>query len=1400
MRVYPFRVAALAAAFVLALAISGLAAGQPVSPVAEPREGEAGVVSLVPAGPDDTRTFYATADTYIENCTADSNYSTADAMYVENDYSEFVCDAWSLLDFDLTAYPAGVIFRSASLHLYQHGEYSGEGTKTIAIYPASVAWNASTVTWDTRPGVLAYLTYGNVGTGAGWREVDVSTVVERWVVWGTAENGLVIKPNTSGSWMRSYRTRNYGSGTTYAPYLVITYDVPTPTATASPTRTRTPTATRTPTPTVTRTPTPTVTPTSTATRTPTATPTATVTNTPTTTRTVTATGALTKTPTATATPTPTATRTPTRTRTPTATVTSPAVCPDSYEPNDSYAAAAAIAVGTEIRAYLCSAADSDYYRFAVAGAVEIHARLFNLPAAYELTLFDPAGGIAARGSGAGTAPRELVYLPTASGNYVLRVGPSATTSWDADTPYSLQADLTGLAPVSLLAIADTYVDQAQPTATHGADRQVVVGVDEFGQEQRGLFRFDLARVPAVTIASAFFRVSLYEAASREYDVAVRRVSAAWDEDAVNWNTKPWSVDIGVSAAVGGTTGHYYEWDVTDLVQSWLTGGVGNLGLELRGAAGAPFFRSFRSSEYASGTFAAPGSGSARTPRLVINFAETSPGALGSISGRVYHDADADGRFDGDESGIGGVRVELFRERISRGSQTTAGDGTYTFTDQPAGEYEAAVREVALPAAYEMLSSEYRAVTLAAGETRRDVDFRVAARPTPDPTPPPTLDLTGDGIEFVQVIQGGALIEGKTTLARVYVGVTGTGAMTGVTGRLYHGADWINALAPANLVVGADPMNDPAVVGDLSRTLNFLLPDGWTTAGEHDFVAWVNYYGPDRECEGCWNAENQYSTWSHSNSPTFHTANPLNVTMVELTVGGITATANRADVYRWLLQTYPINTINVSSDTMSGSWDLTITSTTGCGSGWTSLLTDLEDTILSPFGSAGDDPSDMHVYGMIDDTVAHHYSGCGWTPGWAAAGLVNAAGGGGQTMAHEVGHNRGRSHTCCSGEMRCENQYSGAHLGVYGIDLANPAAPAYLDPNLYHDIMSYCGPKWMSDITYDALRDSFRPASAAWATVLNTLRTADAVAQQEQLFCSGTIQAGQVTMARPCYRFSSTSSAGGAGQGRYTMELQDAAGTALFTRRFDTVGDSQDPVEGMGYFRQTVPWQPGTARIVLKEGQQTLHTIAVSDTAPKVQLLSPNGGESWPPYGEHTITWTGSDADGDPLRYELLYSPDGGTIWRGIAANLDATSYSVDAARLPGSETALLRVVATDGVNTGQDTSDAAFAVEGKPPAALIVYPVAGQVFLPGRPIVLDGSGTDLEDGPITDDTRFRWRSSLEGDLGVGRRLFFEDLLPGRHVLTLVVMDSDRFVGQDSVTVTVGYPLYLPLTLSEYRSQ
>ena len=301
---------------ILALAAMLLPGGVSAAPDLAESGPPVGYPQLVQA--DDAGTFYATADTYVDSCTPDSNYDTADVIYVENDSTEFVCDEWSLLKFDLTAYPSGAIFRSATLRLYQHGDYSGDGSKTIGVYAANASWDAGTVTWNTRPGVLSYLVYATVGTGTGWREYDVSALVNRWLVLGVANNGLVLKANTSGSWMRSYRTLNYGTGAPYAPQLVIDYEVPTPTftRTASPTRTRTPTVTRTATPTATKTPTTTKTPTRTRTATATASPTVT----PPATKTPTKTATWTRTATATATTTGIAhTATPTQTATPAST-------------------------------------------------------------------------------------------------------------------------------------------------------------------------------------------------------------------------------------------------------------------------------------------------------------------------------------------------------------------------------------------------------------------------------------------------------------------------------------------------------------------------------------------------------------------------------------------------------------------------------------------------------------------------------------------------------------------------------------------------------------------------------------------------------------------------------------------------------------------------------------------------------------------------------------------------------------------------------------------------------------------------------------------------------------------------------------------------------------------------
>ena len=201
----------------------------------------------------------------------------------------------------------------------------------------------------------------------------------------------------------------------------------------------------------------------------------------------------------------------------------------------------------------------------------------------------------------------------------------------------------------------------------------------------------------------------------------------------------------------------------------------------------------------------------------------------------------------------------------------------------------------------------------------------------------------------------------------------------------------------------------------------------------------------------------------------------------------------------------------------------------------------------------------------------------------------------------------------------------------------------------------------------------------------------------------------------------------------------------------------------------------------------------SANAPTVKITSPNGGET---LGESaTVAWTGSDLDGDPLAYALLYSPDAGATWITVDTELAETSTTVDLSELPGSDQARFRVVASDGVNTGQDQSDAVFRVAAKAPRAFISAPDAGSRTLSEQQVMLVGEGYDAEDGVLA-DAGLRWSSDRQGDLGAGRQVSVTGLSVGRHVITLRATDSRGQAATASRTILVGRPTYLPVVLNK----
>ncbi len=144
-----------------------------------------------------------------------------------------------------------------------------------------------------------------------------------------------------------------------------------------------------------------------------------------------------------------------------------------------------------------------------------------------------------------------------------------------------------------------------------------------------------------------------------------------------------------------------------------------------------------------------------------------------------------------------------------------------------------------------------------------------------------------------------------------------------------------------------------------------------------------------------------------------------------------------------------------------------------------------------------------------------------------------------------------------------------------------------------------------------------------------------------------------------------------------------------------------------------------------------------------------------------------------------------------------TQLAVSADELAGGTEARIRVLASDGINTSDDVSDAVFTVTAKYPSVWIVSPVNNTAIAPGSLLWLKGSGYDLEDGTLGEEA-LAWSSDREGPLGAGTVLLVT-LSPGQHLITLEATDSNGGTATASVGVFVGYKTYLPTLLRQSES-
>jgi uncharacterized repeat protein (TIGR01451 family) len=541
-------------------------------------------------------------------------------------------------------------------------------------------------------------------------------------------------------------------------------------------------------------------------------------------------------------------------------------------------------------------------------------------------------------------------------------------------------------------------------------------------------------------------------------------------------------------------------------------------------------------------------------------------------------------------------------------------------------------------------------------------------------------------------------------------------------------------------------------------------------------------------------------------------------------GGWAVNGGAAD---WLEQVLPIRNNGINYVIASGYKDWT--TSLGSGDGQHALIQsiNLQWIMQNAFGwlfGTGAYTGARHVYGWApnqgysgghaDMPVYPHAGGLG------VAGIgtdrvsdgnntTDDPGGGALIFGHELVHDYNVLHTdvagdCGSTDSDSDFPYSSASIQEFGF---NPVTGKIYDPALTHDLMSYCpagGSKegWIAPFTWNKMAGQLDAAALSAASA-------------EQAMAGGPVLVAGVRVTNPdlgpqtagfdsAHKLDADMPLVVPAPGDYALQLRSVTGTILSSTSFTVSFKSEYSAhnggnhEGPGTPDPTVdatvqfvvPWVDGTASLAVVKGASTLITRSVSASNPMVQITAPSTAVTWTAGTTGTLAWTGTDADGDALTYSVLYSHDG-LQWDLLATGLTTTVYGVPVDALKGGNSAAFRVVANDGVLTGDDETDFPINVPDKAPVALITSPASSGALENGTLLVLQGTGVDFEDGTLP-DVSMSWSGDRVGALGTGPSMPVPGLLPGWHVFTLTVTDSTGKSSSSTASVYVGAMSYLPL--------
>jgi hypothetical protein len=505
---------------------------------------------------------------------------------------------------------------------------------------------------------------------------------------------------------------------------------------------------------------------------------------------------------------------------------------------------------------------------------------------------------------------------------------------------------------------------------------------------------------------------------------------------------------------------------------------------------------------------------------------------------------------------------------------------------------------------------------------------------------------------------------------------------------------------------------------------------------------------------------------------------------------------------WLRRTYPLNNLQVvlrsalygSGTLSSDKLNLTEPTCTQVDG----ILTTKRSFDLA---SSPNIPANERYYGMVADGGGFMRGCAASIPGLVASGPDGAPRGswawdtdgsyGDWYCGHELAHTFGRYHAEFCGALDGrpypypDGRISPSLIGAtaqYGFDVATRDI---YTPD-WEDVMTYCSYQWISDFTYHGLLDAFEAGGGAAAVARDENRT-------DRLLVVGSIdpQTNRVQL-QPLFIVPNAGDLKPRIPGPYAIVLRNTVGAELARYPFtpqvihEGPGPATDRVPDRSvdllFIDELVPFIEGTTRVDIEGPGGLLRTVTAGANTPTVTLLSPNGGEVLD-QPTVTVAWSASDADGDALVFDIQYSNDNGTTWEMVAQNLTGDHVALDALNISRAAQGRFRVLASDGIHTSSDDSDAPFTVPNRIPSVQIIEPAAAVTIAAGQTLGLEGAAYDVDTGTMT-DAQLQWSSSIDGVLGHGTSLATSTLGVGIHTITFRADDGEGGIATDTVPVTV----------------